>query len=149
MMKHAGMPVNEETAYIPTAAYGQSKTCAVLFSVGLTERLYSKHGILSLALNPGEVKTELGRHTDPEWLNKMIKKREEMGMQHWKTLGGGASTTLVAACDPKLGLPGDDGSGYYLDNCQIGKAPGWAVDKGDAEKLWRISEELTGEKFVF
>lgn len=147
MMKYAGMDVDEEISYIPTAAYGQSKTCNILFSVGLNERLFEKHGILSLALNPGEIKTELGRNTDPEWLARAIKKREDMGIMHWKTQGQGASTTLVAACDPKLSLPESDGNGQYLSDCQIAKAPAYATDKEAAEKLWQISEELTSQEF--
>lgn len=143
-MKQAGMNVNDSLSYIPSAAYGQSKTCNILFSVGLNERLFEKHGILSLTLNPGEVKTELGRNVDSAWLAEMIKKREDQGLLHWKTLRQGASTTLVAACDPKLTLPESDGSGYYLDDCQIAKAPGYATNKEDAEKLWRFSEKLTG-----
>ena len=146
MMKMAGMNVDEEVPYIPTAAYGQSKTCGILFSVGLNERLFKQHDILSLALNPGEIKTELGRHTDPEWLARAIKKREEMGIMHWKTQSQGASTILVAACDPKLGLPESDGHGQFLGDCQITKAPAYATDKEHAEKLWQISEELTSQK---
>ena len=147
MMKQAGINVNDSLTYIPTAAYGQSKTCNILFSVGLNERFFEKHGILSLALNPGEIKTELGRNVDRAWLDKMIKKRDEAGLMNWKTHMQGASTTLVAACDPKLNLPESDGNGYYLSDCQIAKAPGYATDKETAEKLWKTSEELTGLKF--
>ena len=148
MMIQAGIPVDESVSYIPTAAYGASKTTNILFSVGMNERFFQKHGILSLALNPGEIKTELGRNTDPDWLALAIKKREELGLMHWKTQRGGASTTLVAACDPKLSLPNDDGSGQYLSDCQVAKAPPYATDKEAADKLWRISEELVGEKFL-
>lgn len=149
MMKMAGMNIDENVAYVPTAAYGASKTCAVLLAVGLNVRLYEKYGILSLALNPGEIKSELGRHTDPEWLTKLLKKREEAGLMHWKSLNQGASTTLLAACDPKLGLPDAGGRGYYLSDAQIAQAPQWAVDKEAAEKLWKVSEELTGENFAY
>jgi NAD(P)-dependent dehydrogenase (short-subunit alcohol dehydrogenase family) len=147
MMKMAGMAIKEETSYIPTAAYGQSKACNVLFSVGLNERLFNRYGILSMALNPGEIQTDLGRYTDKAWLERAIAKRKEMGLMHWKTKSQGSSTTLVAACDPKLTLPDGDGNGYFLDNCQIGKAPPWCVDKAVAEKLWKISEDLTGQNF--
>lgn len=147
MLKGAGLPVLEETAYIPTAAYGHSKTCNVLFSVGLNQRLFKKHGILSIALNPGEVKTELARFTDPEWLQRAISKRAELGLLHWKTQSQGSSTTMVAACDPNLTIPDGDGNGQFLDNCQIGKAPPWCVDQTAAEKLWKISEELIGQPF--
>ena len=148
MMKQAGMDVSEETAYIPTVAYGQSKTCTILYSVGLNERVYKKYGILSLALNPGDIQTELGRNTNPEWLASTIKKREEMGIMHWKTQAQGASTTLVAACDPELTLPEGDDNGQYLSDCQIAKAPAWGTDKTDAQKLWQISEELAGQNFA-
>lgn len=149
MMKGAGMDVDENVAYIPTAAYGQSKTCNILFAVGLNDRLFQRYGILSLAVNPGEVKSELGRNTDPEWLKRAVKAREDRGLMFWKNLEQGASTTLVTATDPKLTLPGSDGKGYYLSDCQIAPAPGYATDHADAEKLWEISEGLTGEKFSF
>ena len=149
MMKFAGMNVDEETPYIPTAACGHSKACGILFSVGLNERIFHKYIILSLALNPGEVQTELARNTDPEWLKRAIKKREELGIMLWKTPTQGASTTLVAATDSSLGPPTSDGRRYYLDNCQPGQGPAHATDKADAETLWQISEELTGHKFSF
>lgn len=148
MMKQAGMEVNEDMSYIPTAAYGHTKTCNILFSVGLNGRLFEGYGILSLALNPGEIKTELGRNTDSALLDRMIKRRETAGTHFWKTQRQGASTTLVAACDPKLGLPGSDGSGVLLNDCQIWKAPPYAVDKSVAEKLWKLSEELVGQEFA-
>jgi len=147
MLKASGMPIGEDSSYVPTAAYGASKTCNILFSVALNERLFAKYGVLSLALNPGEVRTELARYTDESWLERMVKKREEMGLMHWKTTGEGASTTLVAAVDPGLGVPAEDGSGVLLSDCQVWRAPSWAVDRGVAEKLWGISEGLVGQKF--
>lgn len=147
MMNMAGLAVNENMAYIPTAAYGHSKTANILFAVGLNERLFEKHGILSLALNPGEIITEVGRHTDPVFLSRTIEIREKMGIHHWKTQTQGASTTVAAALDPKLSLPESDGSGQYLSDCQTAKAPTYSTDKLEAEKLWQISEGLTGQKF--
>jgi len=52
-----------EDTYTPIVAYGQSKTANVLFSVALTRRLYSKHGISSYGVHPGTIITELSRHT--------------------------------------------------------------------------------------
>ncbi|KAK5084843.1 hypothetical protein LTR70_007768 [Exophiala xenobiotica] len=68
MMRMAKLDVDEEMVYFPFAAYGQSKTANVLYSVGLNERLFEKHGLLSVALHPGEIKSELQRNTDPKWL---------------------------------------------------------------------------------
>ena len=52
-------------AYDLIAANGQSKTANVLFPTGLNRRLQEKHGILSLAVHPGAVGTELLRDMDP------------------------------------------------------------------------------------
>lgn len=45
----------EDKPYISNAAYGQSKTANVLFSIALNERLGSK-GILSTAVHPGHIR---------------------------------------------------------------------------------------------
>lgn len=147
MLEAAGVPTSGTDIYFPTVAYCQSKTCNVLFSVELNRRLYEKYRILSLSLNPGEIKSELGRNTLAEWLDAAIRRREAAGLLTWKSLGQGASTTLVAACDPKLTLPETDGHGYFLSDCQIAKSPTWAVDQRAAEKLWLVSESLTGQRF--
>lgn len=144
MLKAANLPVpvDEESTYIPFGAYGMSKTANVLFSVALNKRL-SEKGVLSLALHPGEIITELQRTTDKEWLASTMGKRA----QSVKTLEQGAATTLVAALDPKLERPGEDGVGVYLSDCQItAQVPPYALDKTEAEKLWKLSEELVGEK---
>ncbi|KIW76953.1 hypothetical protein Z517_09397 [Fonsecaea pedrosoi CBS 271.37] len=54
-----GRPVEPSETSNFTVAYGQSKSADVLFALGLTAGLYEKHGILSLALHPGAIMTEL------------------------------------------------------------------------------------------
>lgn len=148
ILKGANLPADDDTTYIPMAAYGQSKTCNVLFSVGLNQQLYEKYGILSLAVHPGEIQSELARHTDKQWLEKVIEIREARGL-FWKTLQEGASTTLVAALDPKLERPESDGKGYFLSDCQVGGVQPYAVDEDIARKLWEMSEGFVGEKFAW
>ncbi|KIW14917.1 hypothetical protein PV08_07702 [Exophiala spinifera] len=148
LLKAAYLPAEEDMVYIPFAAYGQSKTSNVLFSVGLNDRLYDKHGILSLALHPGEMLSELSRHTDKEWLEKISEFRAAQGID-FKSLEAGASTTLVAALDPKLSRPGADGKGYFLSDCRIGNVEPYAVDEGIARKLWELSEDFVGESFTW
>ncbi|OQV02875.1 hypothetical protein CLAIMM_07995 [Cladophialophora immunda] len=148
MMQAYNLPVDESMAYIPTAAYGASKTAAVLFSVGLNDRLYESHGILSLAVNPGEIQTELARNTDPVMLETMLGAAKARGMV-WKTQQQGCSTSLVAAVDDKLGRPSDDGNGAFLGDCQIKPTPAYAVKREYAAKLWEVSEQMTGEKFAW
>jgi NAD(P)-dependent dehydrogenase (short-subunit alcohol dehydrogenase family) len=148
---------------------GQAKTANVLFSLGLCERLYEKHGILSIGLHPGGILTELARHTDPKAMQEAMEKFAARGFK-LKTLEQGASTTLTAALDPKLSLPvkngagkGEDvrtyankagnsweGRGAYLSDCQIaGDVPLWTTSWDLAEKLWTLSENLVGEKFGY
>ena len=78
----------------------------------------------------------------------------EKGVFTFKTLGAGASTSLVAALDTKLAVGvgethnGSDNWGAFLDDCQISaKARPSAVSSSDAERLWEVSEKLVGEKF--
>eukprot|EP01112_Ceratiomyxa_fruticulosa_P015887 TRINITY_DN4743_c0_g1_i1.p1 TRINITY_DN4743_c0_g1~~TRINITY_DN4743_c0_g1_i1.p1 ORF type:complete len:211 (-),score=42.42 TRINITY_DN4743_c0_g1_i1:226-816(-) len=103
----------ETDGYNPWVAYGQSKTANVLFSEYLYRNL-EKYGIVSLAVHPGLIKTEIGRHMNEdahEHLKAIMK-----SIPH-KTLEQGSSTTLVAAFDPKL----DGKSGVYIEDFQKGK----------------------------
>ncbi|TGJ83344.1 hypothetical protein E0Z10_g5425 [Xylaria hypoxylon] len=141
----------QNKSYIGLEGYNTSKVANVLFGVGANKRLYEKYGILTLALHPGVIPTELGRNFPPEniaAINAML----DAGIFTYKTLGAGASTSLVAALDPKLG-PGEtrndrENYGAYLDDCQISERalPG-CVGSAEGEKLWKLSEELVKEKF--
>ncbi|KAI1163910.1 putative short-chain dehydrogenase [Nemania serpens] len=137
--------------YVGLEGYNVSKISNVLFGIGANKRLYEKYGILTLALHPGVIPTELGRNFPPEVLTA-IQGMAASGTFDYKTLGGGASTSLVAALDPKLG-PGEtrDGKenyGAFLADCQISShaLPGNTTSAG-GERLWKLSEELVGEKF--
>ncbi|KKP02070.1 hypothetical protein THAR02_05850 [Trichoderma harzianum] len=158
--------------YVSMGAYGQSKAANVLFSLGINERLYEKYGILSFAVHPGSIITELGREVPAEEYNARIESFKKKGMV-FKDQGEGASTSLVAAVDPALTLPakrpiasdadlaktgpelkGEDGEwegrGVYLSDCQIyDNAKIWYTSWSEGEKLWAKSEELVGEKFSY
>ncbi|KAH6843202.1 hypothetical protein B0I37DRAFT_408096 [Chaetomium sp. MPI-CAGE-AT-0009] len=147
------IPDAEKLAYTPVEAYNQSKVANVLFGIGLTRRLYDRHGILSLAVHPGVMKTELTRQADPAIL-RGLSTMFEKGIYTFKTLGAGSSTSLVAALDPKLG-PGElrDGKenyGAFLVDCQImSPAHPRAALSSEAEKLWELSEKLVKERFAY
>ncbi|KAI1362467.1 putative short-chain dehydrogenase [Xylaria arbuscula] len=138
-------------AYIGLEGYNVSKVANVLFGVAANKRLYEKYGILTLAVHPGVINTELGRNFPPEILNTIMALIES-GLYARKSLGAGASTSLVAALDPKLGpgetVDGKENYGVYLDDCQISdKALPGSVSSSAAERLWKLSEELVKEKF--
>ncbi|KAF3175634.1 hypothetical protein TWF225_002859 [Orbilia oligospora] len=134
------------TKYTAMGAYGQSKTANALFSVELTRRLYEKHGILSLALHPGAINSNLGRHMTTEqieyWSTKMT------DVMFFKSTDQGTSTTLVAALDPKLN-DWEKSVGYYLVDCQFATPKAWAVNEDFGKRLWTLSEEIVGERFDY
>ena len=141
----------ENASYLPLEGYNQSKVANVLFSIAANKRLYEKHGILSLTVHPGVIPTELGRSAAPEAL-EAVKAMVDTGMFKYKSLGAGAATSLVAALDPKLGISetkdGKENYGVFLDDCQISdKANPLAVSSEEAEKLWKLSEDLVKETF--
>ncbi len=146
-----GIKNGRDLTYLGLESYIQSKAANILFGIGLTKRLYKKYGILSVGNHPGVIDTELSRHSSKEQKDG-IKAREKSGEFTYKTLGAGASTSLVAAVDPKLGpsetKDGKEGYGAYLKDCQISHgAHPRAKSAEDAEKLWKLSEELVKEKF--
>ncbi|KAH7066354.1 hypothetical protein BKA63DRAFT_585430 [Paraphoma chrysanthemicola] len=130
-------------AYNPMIAYSQSKTANILFSIGLTRRLYKGFGIMSLAVHPGVVETELTRHAAEEM--KVAAERLKAKGFFFKTPAQGASTQLVAALDPAL-----DPADCFLSDSQIADwAPKWSTDPATADRLWRLSEQLVGQTFEY
>ncbi|ETS84586.1 hypothetical protein PFICI_02611 [Pestalotiopsis fici W106-1] len=138
--------------YEPWTAYGQSKTANILFSVELARRLADK-GIKAFAVHPGGILTTgLATHLDIESLGDIpaIAKRNNgwdsfppLDPATFKTASGGAATELAAVLDPAF----DGKSGAYVKDCQISEALDYATDAQNAQRLWRLSEELVGQKF--
>jgi NAD(P)-dependent dehydrogenase (short-subunit alcohol dehydrogenase family) len=139
-------PNYERREYDKFAAYGQSKTANVLFSVELDRRLGDR-GVHAYAVHPGMIATELGRYMtrdDMTALMERAKRGPSGGMPPRKSLEQGAATTVWAAVAPELDVHG----GAYLADCQVTDqhAP-WARDPESATRLWTLSESLVGERF--
>lgn len=143
-----------DRSYIPIEGYNQSKAANVLFSIGLSDRLYEKYGIVSIAVHPGVIPTELGRSFDTE-LKQVVSKMRTGGAFKYKTLGAGSSTSLTAALDPKLGDgvgEEKDGKvyGVFMVDCNISElACVRACSRREADRLWELSEKLVGERFAW
>jgi NAD(P)-dependent dehydrogenase (short-subunit alcohol dehydrogenase family) len=135
-------------------SYGQSKTANVLFAVGLERRL-APHGIHALALHPGAIMTELGRHLVPEDIEYLRSRggKGGGGLQ-FKTVEAGAATSVFAATAPEL----EGRGGLYLEDCQVAAvndAPdardgvkSYAIDPELAERLWSLSEAAVGQRIA-
>ena len=139
-------------AYDPWAAYGQSKTANVLFTVGLEAR-YAVLGIHAYAVHPGGIETNLGRHMTPEMREGLMKRvtSSDGGFQ-WKTIPQGAATTCWAATAPEL----EGRGGVYCEDCHVASVDdesssagvrSYALNPSHADQLWKLSEDQTGAKF--
>lgn len=154
---HFDDPNFERRAYDPWLAYGQSKTANILFAVGLEKRFGGK-GIHAYALHPGAIHTNLARHmteTDMTALRERIRKAAEASGEQptpFKTIPQGAATTCWVATAEEL----EGRGGLYAEDCNVaevddaratGGVRAYALDKDETERLWALSEELTGQRF--
>ena len=153
-------PDFERSPYDPMIAYGRSKTANILFAVEF-DRRHRARGVRATALHPGGIQTELGRHMDPDELDKMvatINAQLAAGGQppfRWKTIPQGAATSVWSA----FVAPAEAVGGRYCENCQVSEiteglispvSPGvrpYALDPEHAKALWAKSEEMVGERF--
>jgi NAD(P)-dependent dehydrogenase (short-subunit alcohol dehydrogenase family) len=155
-------PQFERRAYDRWQAYGQSKTANVLFAVEL-DRRGEASGIRAFAVHPGAILTDLGRHmTDEELRSYGISPDSRLSIPagksvaeggDFKTLEQGAATSVWCATSPQLARMG----GIYCQDVDVapilqepaasnvGVRP-YAIDPEAAERLWTLSEELTGVK---
>ena len=147
----------ERTPYDPWVAYGRSKTANALFSRGLAQR-YGDVRLLSFAVHPGGIVTDLGRHLTEELMAQMMERSAARAAEsggeglQFKTVEAGAATQVWAAVAPDLG----EHNGAYLADCQLGLEGGnpnstgfssHILDDTNTERLWTISEDLVGEAF--
>jgi NAD(P)-dependent dehydrogenase (short-subunit alcohol dehydrogenase family) len=155
-------PNFERTPYEPFVAYGRSKTANILFAVAFDQR-HRARGIRAAAVHPGGIQTELARHMDPSHMEAMIKQINEQaaaegkGAFQFKTIPQGAATSVWAG----VVAPADEIGGRYCENCHASDVVpdnvtlgllnegvrAYALDRKNAEALWRKSEDLVGESF--
>ena len=141
-----------ERDYDPWASYGQSKTANVLFSVGLEAR-YAGRGIHAYAVHPGGIQTNLGRHMTAEMVASLMARVTAGDSSFtWKTIPQGAATSCWAATASELEGKG----GVYCEDCHVapvdneseaGGVRTYALDPVSAERLWTLSEQLTGAQY--
>ncbi|NJN74040.1 MAG: SDR family oxidoreductase [Limnothrix sp. RL_2_0] len=141
--------LQSEQKYSSTAAYGQSKLACLMFADELDRKLKaSDKNILSVAAHPGVAQTELSRHM-PGFMVTLIRWTIAPFITH--PVDEAALPTLLAALGSEV--KGGDYFGPQGTAEMTGK-PGIAVKADHAKdtdvtaKLWQVSEELTGQKFV-
>ncbi len=145
-------------AYETLQGYGQSKTALNLFSMELDNRA-QRHGVRAYAVHPGSIGgTELGREAPLALFQEMgfVDANGDMlpaVAASLKTIPQGAATTVWCATSPLL----DGIGGVYCEDADIaplgadasdqqGVNP-YSLDRASAEKLWTLTEEMTGLVF--
>ncbi|MCJ2123505.1 SDR family NAD(P)-dependent oxidoreductase [Methylobacterium sp. J-077] len=143
------------SGYDKWRAYGQSKTANALFAVHL-DRLGRDRGICAFSLHPGKIFTPLQRHlTQAEMIAEgWLDAHGAAADPTFKSPAQGAATQVWAATSPRL----DGLGGLYCEDCDAAVraeaaaqpfvgVKEYAVDPGEAERLWALSIELTGTGF--
>lgn len=145
--------------YETLRAYGQSKTASNLFAAEL-DNLGKQFNVLAYSLHPGSINgTELGREASLELFQKMGFLDSEGNLlpevaASLKSIPQGAATTVWCATSPML----DDIGGVYCEDADIARLATdidegkrgvklYSLDKENAQKLWKWSEQITGISF--
>ena len=134
----------QQRKYDRVASYGQSKLANLMFAYDLQRRLAAaKAKTIAVAAHPGVAATELSRHIPGyefpgvKWIFGRVLNTSEMG----------ALATLRAATDPSA-----KGGQYYGPNGfrefrgypEVVSSSKQSHDVAIQERLWTVSEELTG-----
>lgn len=138
-----------ERSYTPMRAYGQSKLACMMFAFELQRRSEANRwGVTSIAAHPGISRTDLLHNAPGRWSAAGLARTFLWFL--FQPASQGALPTLFAATSPEARA-----GGYYGPNKMNemrgapgpAKVPPRAEDRAAAERLWRVSERLTGVSF--
>lgn len=126
--------LSAERGYSGWPAYCRSKLANVLFSLELARRLRGTR-VTSNCLHPGVVATGLGRGGP-----LVIRVFQSVARPFLLSPTRGAETVVYLASSPEV----ESATGGYYERCRRAEPSAEARDRRVAERLWRVSEELTG-----
>jgi len=135
-----------ERSYSRTAAYGQAKLANLMFTYELQRRLAPLGSTIAVAAHPGVSNTELLRNSPAAlrvpigWLAPLLTQKPEMG----------ALPTVRAATDPAVvggQYFGPSGRGEVRGYPKLVESSPESHDENVQQRLWTVSEELTGVTF--
>jgi NAD(P)-dependent dehydrogenase (short-subunit alcohol dehydrogenase family) len=135
--------------YTPAQAYGRSKLANLLFTYEL-QRRFNAIGAdtKAIAAHPGGSNTNLANHMEDHALFRLVRPLLAIIMQ---PAAMGALPTLRATVDPQAAggvYFGPDGFREMRGDPVIVEASAAAHDVTAANKLWSVSQELTGVKMA-
>lgn len=120
-------------------AYAQSKLANLLFTKLLASKVL-KTNISVNALHPGVISTGIGNQ-DKSYLEKILKLI--LVTPFSPTHKDGASSIIYLATEDYNFVTGE----YFID-CKQAKASLYSNNLQEAQKLWNLSEQMVGEKFL-
>ena len=126
--------LQSEKVFKPMQVYGQSKLANILFTKSLANKL-ADHGVTVNCLHPGFVSTGIGSNNKGIWNILM-----SLARPFARKTDKGAETSVYLCSSPEV----KDISGEYFVDCKIEKVSDAAKSSDQADKLWKISSELTG-----
>ncbi|KAL2753165.1 hypothetical protein ACRALDRAFT_2021589 [Sodiomyces alcalophilus JCM 7366] len=139
-------------------AYGQSKTANMLMAISLAQKLGTKRNLLAFSLHPGNISTQIGDHINWEAdFPSLLEVHRSLGnARGWITSfpfvtpDEGTATHVYACFDPAIAA----NNGSYLEDCQLvdpwtDRVKPWATSPSEAERLWKLSEQLVGQEFNY
>ena len=136
-----------ENGYNRIAAYGQAKLANLMFTYELQRRLAAKHkSTIAVAAHPGVANTELTRYL-PAFLRPADRLLLPLVLQ---SAAMGALPTLRAATDTAVQggqYYGPDGIGEQRGHPKLVDSSKQSHDAELQQRLWEVSEELTGVTF--
>ncbi|MFO7671034.1 MAG: oxidoreductase [Bacteroidales bacterium] len=134
--------------YSPIKAYGRSKLSNLLFTYELQRKLEAaKKGTIAVAAHPGVALTNLARYQEGRLLYKIIFPLFK-GMVQNQAMG--ALPQIRASVDPGVKggqYYGPDGKREFKGYPVVVQSNAASHHPGDAAKLWKESEKLTGVNF--
>src|SRR5271163_2623740 len=133
-----------ERSYDRIGAYGQSKLANLLFTYELQRRLADhRKNTIAVAAHPGASSTELTRNL-PGIFKPAV---AVLGPLVFQGAAMGALPTLRAATDPDVEggqYYGPDGLGEQRGHPKLVSSSAQSHDEDLQQRLWTVSEELTG-----
>ncbi len=131
---------------VQVGAYGQAKLANLMFTYELQRRLAAHGATAAVAAHPGVSDTELARNS-PVVARALLTAFAPLITQK---AAMGALPTLRAATDPAvLGgqYYGPDGLGESRGHPRLVTSSPQSYDVALQQRLWAVSEDLTGVKF--
>jgi NAD(P)-dependent dehydrogenase (short-subunit alcohol dehydrogenase family) len=135
--------------YSRHGAYGRSKLANLLFTYELQRRFEANNiDAIATAAHPGTANTNLTRHVEGQLWFRLFRPLATVMVQ---SAAMGALPTLRAAVDPNTRGGEYYGPGGFMEQrgypvlVQSSEA---SHNRADAERLWRVSEELTGVYYL-